>query len=203
MIASGDPVRAIRPASLPVTLAELKAQARVSFTDEDAIMMGHLRAAVELCENYVGMGFITQTWAQTFVSFPTTASRTFILGRRPVQSVTQISYLDTSGVDQTLDPTLYLLAGAGWEYRPSSIWQSSAGVAWPSALDFAGAVTVTYVVGYGDNQNDVPELIRQAILMAAASFYSYREDITTERVPAEIPISSRALLRDWRPEPVV
>lgn len=203
MIRSSDAIRTVPPATLPVTLSEFKAQTRISHSEEDAIMMAHLRAATELCENYTSMGFITQTWTETYETFPTTIEKFLVLSRRPVQSIVSIDYLDSAGTTAVLDPSMYRLIGIGWDKRPASIWQPSSGAAWPAILGIGPAVTVTYVVGFGGEQNLVPELIRHAVLMAAASLYAFREDFVTGPSPTEIPFSSMALLRDWHLEPVV
>ena len=40
------------PPVLPVSLAELKTEARIATSEEDALLAGFARAAVELCESF-------------------------------------------------------------------------------------------------------------------------------------------------------
>lgn len=203
MIISGDAIRIVPPAALPISLAELKAQTRVNFADEDALMLGYIRAAVEMCENFTGLGFITQTWTQTFSSFPTTSTGALLLRRRPLQEILSVNYLDGAGADTVLGTTIYRAAGIGADRSPSSIWLSD-GSSWPTILPSTlEAVTVTYTVGFGDDHNFVPELIRQAVMMAAATWFNFREDVVQGQSVQELPFNSKVLLLDWRELPVV
>lgn len=196
MIIAGDPIRVAPPVALPISLVEFKSHVRVSSTDEDAIMAGYIRSATEQSENYAGLGFISQTFAQTFSSFPTRAEP-LVLGLRPLQSVLQITYLDTAGASQILDASAYRVAGVGWDKTPASIWPTTTLPGTSTALD---AVTVHYLVGFGESYNEVPELIRLAVMQAAATFYSFREDIGEAK---ELPSNSKTFLSFWRMEPVV
>jgi uncharacterized phiE125 gp8 family phage protein len=210
VITIGDPIRTVPPAALPVSLAELKAHLRVDESHEDASIMGYCRAAVEHVERYTGMGLITQTWKQTYSAFPraedrregasfdTPSSRVMRLWRRPVQAVPSIEYLDGAGVTQTLDPSVYEVAGANWSMTQPWIALAS-GKSWPATYVSPQAITVTYRVGFGDDHNAVPELIRHAILLVVGTWYGYREDVVMGAAVAEIPLASKALLRDWRP----
>ena len=51
------------PAQLPVGLNEIKAQLRLDDDQilEDALVMGHVQAAVDACERATGRALITQT----------------------------------------------------------------------------------------------------------------------------------------------
>jgi uncharacterized phiE125 gp8 family phage protein len=210
MITIGDPVLIVSPAELPVSLAELKAHLRVDDAAEDASIMSYCRAAVEHVERYTSMGLITQTWEQTYSAFPGavdcrgglssdgSSSRAMRLWRRPVQAVLSIEYLDGVGVTQTLDSSVYEVAGANWSMTQPWIVLAS-GKSWPTTYVSSQAITVTYRVGFGDDWNAVPELIRHAILMVAGTWFGYREDIVMGAAVAEIPLASKALLRDWRP----
>jgi uncharacterized phiE125 gp8 family phage protein len=206
VITIGDPIRIVPPAELPVSLAEFKAHLRVDESHEDASIMSYCRAAVEHVERYTSMGLITQTFKQTYSAFPgahsawpaaenPTAMR---LWRRPVQAVLSIQYLDGTGATQTLDPSVYEVVGANWSMTQPWIVLAS-GQSWPATYVSSQAITVTYRVGFGDDHNAVPEHIRQAILLVVGTWYGYREDIVMGAAVAEIPLASKALLRDWRP----
>jgi uncharacterized phiE125 gp8 family phage protein len=83
-IVASDPIRVSPPAALPLALAELRAQCRLTDddgTDENALLMSYLRAATEYVEQYTGLALITQDFEQRFSSFPTE----LVLWRRPVQ----------------------------------------------------------------------------------------------------------------------
>jgi len=46
--------------ALPVGLAELKADARIATSDEDALLAGFARAATDLCEQFTGALLISR-----------------------------------------------------------------------------------------------------------------------------------------------
>lgn len=191
-------VRTVPPASLPVSLPEFKAHARVTESDEDAVMTSQLRAAVQACEEYTGLGLITQTWVQTWPAFPATGQPSLRLGRRPVQAVLGVQYLDEGLATQTLATSVYRVNGIGWDIAPATIGLAVGG-AWPTVYGSGDAVTVTYRVGFGDSHTSVPELIRHAIYMTAASFFGFREDVIMGSTVADLPFASKNLLRGWRP----
>jgi uncharacterized phiE125 gp8 family phage protein len=193
----GQAIRILPPAALPVSLAEFKAHLRYAEADEDAILVAYLRAATEAVENFCGLSLITSTWTESYSAFPTTAVPFLKLSRRPVQDIISIDYLDSGGVSQVLSPMVYSLTGVGADRVAGTVRLAYAGV-WPAAQATEEAVTVTYRAGFGDDHNAVPELIRYAILLMAATMFGFREDVTASNV-SELPWHSRALLRDWRP----
>ena len=50
-----NPVRVAGPSTSPVTLAEMKAAARVDFGDDDLIMQSYLDAAVDHLDGWSGI----------------------------------------------------------------------------------------------------------------------------------------------------
>jgi uncharacterized phiE125 gp8 family phage protein len=196
----GDPIRTVPPAALPLSLAELKAWCRFDLDEEDAVLAGLIRAATEEVERYTGLALITSTWRQTSSTWPTTAER-WILRRRPVQTVS-ITHMDSSGspvgTPIDLDPSIYRVLRLGSDTVPAEV-SLAYGAVWPVAYTDPEAIAITYVAGYGDDHNAVPELIRQAIAMAAATHFAYREDVIMGSTIAELPFASQNLLRSWRP----
>lgn len=194
----GDPIRTVAPTALPVTLAEFKAQAKIEdeVTDEDALLQAYLRAAVEEVERYARLALITQTWEQTFPVFPKKLGLT--LDVKPVQAVESVEYLDAGEVSQTLDTSVYRVAGIGADKSYPKIHLGDS-QSWPTVAEHPEAVRVTMTAGYGDDHNDVPELVRIAVLLTASTWHENREDLITGTIFREMPLASKALLRDWRP----
>lgn len=165
------------PALEPVTLAEARAHVRVDGGTEDAILAGYLIAARMHVEQMTGRLLMTQTIDYRLDGWPLEWDRmcqAHVLKIRipgPVQSITSISYVDTSGVTQTLDTADYQLVKAETPYIVPAYGES-----WPDARLQPDAVTVRAVVGYGNNPGDTPEPIRLAILLLVASFYENREN---------------------------
>lgn len=192
-----QPIRLVAPAVIPVTLAEVKAQCNYFESDQDALLVGYIRSAVEMAEAETSLGLITQTWQQSFRTFPSKATQSLTLYRKPIQAITDISYLDSSGAVATLGSSIYRVNGIGAD-RTFGYVQLASGAAWPTAISAAEAITVTYMVGFGDDWNSVPEMIRQAIKVAVATWFNFREEVVMGTTVAELPWSSRALLRYWR-----
>jgi uncharacterized phiE125 gp8 family phage protein len=195
----GFPIRAVAPSMLPVSVVELKAQARIDMDDEDSVLASYLHAAVELAEEYTGLALLTQTWEQRFSRFGAEMK----LYRRPVQMVgspslpaVTIQYLNGEDALQTLPDIMFTVSGVGSDKVPAIV---RPGQAWPVTQTHAEAVRITYTAGFGDLPSAVPPLIRHAIYMAAATWCDYRADVVLgSAVTYDLPWASKALLDNWR-----
>lgn len=204
----GDPIRTVAPTALPLSLAEVRAQCSLTDddgTDEDALLIGYLRAATEYAESYTGLSLITGTWKQTFQTWPVwpwqrtrTNPNHLHLLRRPLQSVSSVVYLDGAGVEQTLDPAVYRVLGVGEDKRDGAV-RLGYGQSWPTVLDDPEAVIVTYLAGFGDDHNSIPERIRLAILLLVRYYFEQRSTALIDPEIVEVPLGTHALLREWRP----
>lgn len=141
------------PGVEPVTVAELKAQARgVDHDEEDGLLQQMITVARELAEQRTGRALITQTWQQT--SRP----------RNGWVELRKWPAIEVISVNVDAGP----LAGDTWQ----AFLGDSAGV---QVRDAIGHVSVEYIAGYGDTADPVPAAIRQWILIAAATMYEHRE----------------------------
>jgi uncharacterized phiE125 gp8 family phage protein len=93
------------PACEPVALAQAKRHLRVDDDDTiaESLLRSYLRAARTWCEDYAGRAFVWQEITLKLSSFPALIQ----LPRPPLLSVTEISYIDTAGVTQVVDTSLY------------------------------------------------------------------------------------------------
>lgn len=154
------------PAVNAVDLDLVKSHLSVDFTDDDALIEAYIGAAVVVAEERLGKKLLTQTWAESFG----TTSRKISLSVRPVQSVASVAYFDESNVLQTLDASSYeLVSQEDFSYVESGNW--------PAIFDRADALTVNYVVGFGDAASDVPANVSQAILLLVGQYYLHRENV--------------------------
>jgi uncharacterized phiE125 gp8 family phage protein len=194
------------PTADPVTLAEAKAQCRVDSAEEEGLLVGYLLAARHYCEDYTGRVFATQTWEMkldggwpTVFDRPTVARRNrIVLPNPPAQSVTSITYVDTSGALQTLASNQY-------SFSKGDIFgfvEQAYGVSWPAVRCQLETITVRFIAGYGANPSDLPEPIRQAILLLTSHFNENREAVIadTRAVAIELPLSVMALLQNYMTE---
>ena len=193
------------PANEPVTLAEVKSQARIYTTADDSFITSVIIAAARAAiETETRRAFVTQTWKLLLDNFPI-ADPTYhengympiVLPKPPAQSITSFTYYDTAGVQQTLTATqangdmadntvIY-----GYQLDPGSETQPGRllppwAKPWPPTRRIPNAVAITFVAGYGDlvggnwTPRAIPTELKQAILLQAAHFYENREAISAD-----------------------
>ena len=95
---------------------------------------------------------------------------------------------------QTLEDANYILDNVS---KPARIGLAVDGTL-PSLSDRINAVAVQYTVGYGTASTDVPEGIRQAVLITIGNFYENRQSVITGRTATELPLSSQYLLNQYK-----
>ena len=154
------------PTAEPITLAEARAQVRVSDAYSDAQLAALMFAAREWAQGYTRRQLVTQTWDYHLHCFPMEIR----LPIGPVQSITSIKYYDTSNVQQTLSTAYYQSDLVSVVPRICEAYNYE----WPDTYDRYNAVTVRFVAGYG---SQAPELhsIRQALLLHIEAHYD-RDD---------------------------
>ncbi len=181
------------PTAEPVSLAEAKAHLRVTLSADDALIATYLMAARAAAENYTRRALALQTFDQTFdYGYPCThdGRQRLVLLRSPLVSVTSVTYVDTAGVTQTLNPSQYLVDTVGIEGRIEAAY----GVTWPAVRDQMAAITVRFVAGYAQ----IPEPVRAAILLTLGHLYEHREDVVIGPSANELPRGAEALLFPYR-----
>lgn len=145
----------------PVTVAEVKAAARVDNSAFDGVIAGAIKMLTGLAQDRLGRRLITQTVELVMDAFPCDAVIDLLLP--DVQSIVSVKYLDADGSEVTLASTAYVLAASA---RPCRLVPAY-GVIWPSTRCTVEAVRVRFNVGYGAAAADVPEEIRQWIIAHA------------------------------------
>lgn len=191
----GEWRRTSDPAVEPITASELRTQLRIETDDAaegDAYLEALIASARGAAEALTRRALITQSWTLYLDDWPD--SDIIYLPYPPCQSVTGITYYDADGVQQTLT--------SGTDYQ-TEIHSEPARVtpepdaSWPGLeTDRLHPVEVLYVAGYGDAASAVPQEIRQAVLLIAAAWYRYREEVEDfGKTPLPAPIAARALLR--------
>lgn len=182
-------------ATEPLTLAEAKAQARVTNTDEDTLITSLIVAARQHVETLVRRALVTQTWDYKLDHFPVWEIE---IPLPPLASVSSVKYLESAaGVDTTLATTEYRVLGASG-HNPGRI-TPDIGKVWPTTYDVGDAVTVRFVAGYGAAAA-VPQPIKQAMLLLIAAWFENREAFVLasgkyDSLPA--PAAVGALLRPY------
>lgn len=183
------------PAIEPVTLAEAKAQLRLDTDADDAYVSALIIVARERVELFLRRALISQVFEHTLDQFPANGhliqATSFIdLPRPPLRSVEWIKYIDTAGNQQTLQPESYVVDASSNEMgRVALAWNQF----WPITRWSINSVVIRFIAGYGDRAEDVPQTIRQGILIEIANLYENREDVVIGQTVGLISLSERLL----------
>lgn len=184
--------RQTAPAVEPVTLAEAKSHLRVDTSDDDTYIGTLIKAAREWVEEYLDRSLVHTQWVVRFDRFPYNGTDDLELPRPPVvasgtATTVSLTYTLESGGTATLSTASYRVDRNA---TPGAI-KTLYGGSWPSHLDDDNSVAVTYWAGYGTAGSDVPQGIRNAMLMYVHEMYEKRGN-------AEPPAAAKMLLDAYR-----
>lgn len=194
------------PVEEPIDVGLAKAHLRLESTEDDAYISGQLIPAARLAvEEFCFRGLVTQTWELVLPAFPTFPLHFHLHHLHPhplmcrhcqrfielpfgqlaeleddESAVTSLKYIDATGAEITLDPSLYDVDSVS---VPGQVLPAY-GLTWPAARAQWNAVKVTYVVGW--DAVDVPQPITQAMLLLISQMYEKRnpEPIMSSTVQA-------------------
>lgn len=152
------PLKLVRhPAVEPISLVEAKLHLRVDITDDDLLITSMIAAARAHAEMLTHRAFVSQDWRYVFDSFPgpsqmgipwgktfTLPGHAVFLEKSGVKAISQIKYLDMSGVSQVMPAANYVV---DYSSEPCRItpWF---GQIWPIPLPQIGACEVDFTAGY-------------------------------------------------------
>lgn len=175
----------------PLQQSDVEGHARTddSAAGEGADIAQFIAQARAWAEAYTRRRFITQTVRFHLSGFPCE----IVCPVAPVQSVSQITYIDAAGVEQTLSPASYKISRS----RGAPRIVRSYGMEWPTPRDELDNVAVDLVVGYGATGSALPPDVIGAIRFMAAHFYENREAVS-ETTLAEVPLGARDMLAPHR-----
>lgn len=185
----------ITPPRVPALRYEQAAEhLRLDDDPDDKAYVGALIAAavgrVDGDRGVLGRALITQTWELVCDAFP----RAFLVPLPPTQTVEQITYIDTDGNQQTVDPAVYQV---DTDSQPARVVPLP-GQSWPATQSgIVNTVRLRFIAGFGDAAADVPMPIRQAIALWVANLYVEREPVGATQA-AELPMSVTALLFNYQ-----
>ena len=153
------------PAAEPVTLDEARAHLRLTDNTEDVMLASLILAARQQAETFTGRAFVTQTWELTLPGF---GNGPVGLVLAPVQSVTSVTYAGEDGAPMTLHDTLLDVTSTPARLVPPPVAR------WPrTQRGNPSPVVIRFVAGYG-NPADVPQTVKQAILLMVADWHHRR-----------------------------
>ncbi len=164
MIGSSRYIETIAGAVEPVTLTEAKAQLKVDYDTDDALINTLISAARQDCENYLYTALIDQRRIALFDCFGDLTT----VG--PVIDVETVQYLNDLNVWTTVD-------AADYRVIDDVALRVVAVDTWP--VDIAngpGTVKVTYTCG--PNAGTVSPVVKGSILLKLTDAYTNRENPT-------------------------
>ena len=184
----------------PVSLIEAKLHLRLAvtadeaaaYTTEDTMLSRLIEVARDEAEHYTGLSLVTQTHIEYFADWP--AGDYLVLPYPPLSSVTELAYM----IDG--DTTWTVVAAATYDVdtttTPGRITLVTSET-WPTdTLRPATPIRVTYVCGY--EAHDVPQGIKQAMLLRLTDLYEQRGQIVVGTTVNEIPRAVERLLDHYR-----
>lgn len=162
-----------------VTMGEAQAYVRIETGEEEAVLAGLIRTASALCEAFINQIVIVRDFE---AEVPASAG----WERLPPTPVRSISRIDAIGEDGSTTP----LGGAAY-----AIDIDCSGDGWVRTVLATGArrLRVTGAAGMADDENGVPEPIRQGALRLVAHLFTARDG-----EGGEIPAAVTALWRPYR-----
>jgi uncharacterized phiE125 gp8 family phage protein len=144
-----------------VTMSEAQAYVRIETGEEEAVLAGLVRTASALCEAFLNQVVIARPFTVDVPADP----RWQRLDVAPVSSIDTVASVDVTGAMTALPPTSYAVdvdsSGDGWVRQMS-----------PTC---AGRVRVGGTAGLAQDENGVPEPIRQGVLRLVAYLFTSRD----------------------------
>ena len=176
------------PQEEPLSLGEAKDHLRVTSTGEDSLIGRLIVTARQSVERRLGRALPTQTYDYFLDAFP--RGDAIEVPRPPLQSVTSVKYTPDGGVETTFASADYLVDTTG---HPGRI-VLGVSEAWPSdQLQAINGLVVRFVAGYGNTPTDIPEPIRQAVLIYLATLFEHREAVVAGTTVSPLPTVDRLL----------
>ena len=162
-----------------VTMSEAQAYVRIETGEEEALLAGLIRTASGLCEAFINQVVIARDFE---IDLPASGAWER-LPITPVRAISDAAAVDGSGTATPLASGSYAIdidfAGDGWV----RLTQPASG----------SRVRVSGRAGMADEENGVPEPIRQGVLRLVAHLFTSRDDDG-----GEPPAAVTALWRPYR-----
>lgn len=164
----------------PVDSATAKDQLYITDDNRDTVISRLITTSIELCQNYSGLSFITQTRRLKLDAFPSCSPYHIYLPFGPVIAISgsdSATPTNTLGVSYTNDDggTTSLVLNTDFYLDSHSDIPRLAPVDdWPTDVedDMIHPITITYTAGYG-SAADVPSVIKDAILVQVAYMHEH------------------------------
>lgn len=181
----------ISPACEPVSLDAAKVFLRVEHDDDDATIAALIASARLHVETQTRRALITQTWRLSRDVWP--AGGAVPVLPAPLRELLAVRVYRSDGGVDVVAPENFAIDAIS---APARL--TFARGALPAPERVGGGIEFDVVVGYGDAPEDVPQPLRQAILLLVAHWYENRALIAAHHQVASVPSSILALIAPYR-----
>ena len=168
------------PAVEPVSLAEAKAHLRVGHADDDQFIATLIAAASRQVGAQTGLALIEQQWTVFRDDWP--ENGVFELPYAPLTAVEELASFGDDDTKAVIDPAHYYIDAAS---RPPRLLLRGSRI-WARPGRIGNGIAATVTVGFGAAGIDVPEPLRQAMLVLMAHWYEHRGNANPPRVPLTV-----------------
>lgn len=187
----------VPPDGHPISLAQAKRQLRIEpdDADQDEHLSDLCAAAHRAVENMLGYPILRQTRQTHLRGFPCGA---IWLGGGDNLTVSQVRYIDTSGTQQVLAGSEYIVDAIS---SPAAIhaapWKS-----WPATLERPGAVEIDWQAGWA-NASAVPDDLIHAMRLLIGHWDQNREAVVIGTISTAVQLTVDALLEQYRVQLII
>ena len=154
---------------MSVTLDELKEHLRIDGDDENVTLQIYLDASLEYIGSQTGRKLSQSSETTYFDSFSNVME---LYGDNVNTLGLTVNYVDLDGVTQVLSSSTYEMK----THKARSYITLRYGEAWPSVRNVDAAITISYTSGY--TSSTLPDRLKSAVLIEAATSYEFRESMT-------------------------
>lgn len=189
MITELEPA-AVAPVDLDALAAHLRLAAGFAgAADEAALIERCARAAGAGIEGLVGKRLIRRRFKWTVTRWRDPARVAIPLA--PVAQINAVTLIGADGAWEAVDADRWVLTPDG--FRP---WLGGRGGRFLPSIPTDGVAEVEVIAGFGDAPADIPEELRQAVMLLAAQYYEQRHAVAE---PLDVlPFGVRALVARHR-----
>lgn len=148
-----------------ISLIRAKEHLKIDFDDENDLINIIIEAAIEACENYMGICIFPKTVVLKMKEFAPSVAVNY----SPIKKDTvAVSYKNTLGNSRPFDDYVFT---ESFGQKPKFF---HIGDSFPDLENKYDAVQITYEAGIAPGE--LPKAIEQAILLTISDFYEYRTD---------------------------
>lgn len=160
----------------PITLAQAKQHLKMDgIDDDDDLITALIASSREIAERTTGRDLVRRQWSYKINDFP---AGILPLPKAPVASVETVTYIDTSGNQQTLGADVY---GVNADWTAPYLYLKH-DQQWPATRTQFAAVTINFTSGYPydagaspvDERENIPHGIIAAIKIILRDLYDNR-----------------------------